>query len=236
MTLSRLRAALAPLRGRTPLLLLVCFIVTDLGFICLHLAQKTVGLPEAPTFDLGVDRSYSDVVLILKWLWIALAALELRRVRRAPVFVAIALGCIVLIVEDGLSVHETLGMIWGPGLRERFDLPWLVAAQAVELAWLAVLCAVIGVAFLVGLRRSDRGARIDALVLAGFFLVFAVSAALIDTVHSFFPMGTPIDTALTTLEEGTEIVSMSFAVAYAFALVAATERDRPSVPAAAEAA
>lgn len=88
-----------------------------------------------------------------------------------------------------------------------------------------------GVRAVAGTRAhaAARHAR-DATALAGFFVAFAFCAVVLDTVHSLTTMGTGLDTALTVLEDGGELVSMSPAVAFAYAIARREPTSAPVAP------
>jgi len=212
------------------MLLLGMLLVSDALLIALHLSQKLVGVPATQTYDLGIDRSYSEVLLMMKWAWIAMLCVVAWRTRRAPVLLAVAAVCAILFVEDGLSLHEAIGRMFAPAAARVVDLPDLALLQVGELAWFAVLAAAIAAISLIGWIRSDPPARRDATALAGFFVAFAFCAVVLDTVHSLTTMGTGLDTALTVLEDGGELVSMSPAVAFAYAIARREPASAPVAP------
>lgn len=112
----------------------------------------------------------------------------------------------------GVALAPFVQTALGPGIDH------LVALQIGELAWYAVIAAGVVTIVVLGWARSSASARADAGTLGVFFLAFAFCAVVLDSVHSLFPHGTAIDTVLTVLEDGGELVSMSPAVAFAFAL------------------
>lgn len=225
-----LRARLAVLRERGPALVLILLLATDAVLILMHIAQKTVGIPPTATYDLGVDRSYAGMLLLMKWGWIGVLCAVAWRSSRAPLMLSVAIVCAVLLVEDGLSIHERVGVALEPTVQALFrsSLDHLVALQVGELVWYAVIVMIVVTVVAIGWARSDRSARADTGVLAVFFLAFAFCAVVLDSIHSLFPHGTAIDTVLTILEDGGELVSMSPAVAFAFALATRAREQAPS--------
>jgi hypothetical protein len=79
---------------------------------------------------------------------------------------------------------------------------------------------VLGVLIILTWRRSDQASRRDAGSVMVWFAVMAVFAVGVDTLHSFFDMGTTADFLLTTIEDGGEMLALIPAVAAAFALAA----------------
>lgn len=211
-----------PLLRAEGALLLVLFLLADAAILGLHLSLTLFGVPGGDQFDLGVDRSYGEMLMYIKFGWIAVLAFVLARQRRAAVFAVLGAGSLVILLEDALILHERIGwhlneLILGlfPALRGL----GILSVQLGELLWLGLLSLVIGVGFVVAVRRADEHDRRDALSISAFFVLMAFFAVVVDTVHSFFPLGSVGDAVFTFIEDGGELVSMTPATALAFALV-----------------
>lgn len=223
------RLDLSGLRSGVGLTLLWLFLLVDIVLLGLHLSATLIGAPGGVHFDLGVDRAYSEMLMYLKFGWITVLCALLARRRRAPVFVAVALGSLVLLVEDALILHERIGWILNdrvlqslPGLAGR----GILSVQIGELLWLGAIGVVILLVFVLSYRRADARDRRDAVSIALFFGVLAIFAVVVDTVHSLFALGSVGDIVFTVLEDGGEMLALTPAVALAFAL--ATAPDAPS--------
>ena len=97
--------------------------------------------------------------------------------------------------------------------------------QVGELLWLGLLTVIIGTGFIIAFVRAEARDRRDALSVAVFFVVLAFFALVVDTVHSFFPLGSVGDAVFTFIEDGGELVAMTPATALIFALVLTATRS-----------
>lgn len=219
------------LRRPTGALLLLLFLLVDAAIIALHVSLKAFGVPAGEHFDLGVDRSYGELIMYVKLGWISVLAVILARRRRSGVFAAIAAGSLVLLVEDAFILHERIGWRLNETVLEA--LPQLaglgiLSVQLGELIWLGALGLVIAVTFVVSFRRAAPAERRDGLSIALFFVVMGFFALVVDTLHSLFAFGSIGDVVFTVLEDGGELLALTPAVALAFALV--VEHTQGPVP------
>lgn len=195
--------------------------MVDAAIIALHLSSKILGVPGGDHFDLGVDRSYGEILTYVKLAWIAVLAFILARRRAAMIFTAVGVAGIVLLLEDALILHERLGWYLNERVLEAFPALsglGIMSVQIGELMWLCVPGVAMLVLFVVGYRRAAASERRDALSIAVFFAVVAFFAIVVDTVHSLFAMESLGDLVFTVLEDGGELVALTPAVALTFAL------------------
>ena len=218
-------AAGIPSPAASASLFLVLLLVGDLVYIAIHLVATETTLIHSPLAALDVDRGYAEFFQYMKLLWAGLLLTCLAMRTRQWGYFAWVLSVAYLLADDSLSVHENLGEMLANGLA----LHQAVGLRAVDFGELlvsatagAVLGAGIGWAYLRGgdaFRRSSR--HLLVLVLALVF--FGVG---VDMMHSaLHPVGI-VDKALVILEDGGELVSISFIAWYAFLLVVAGERSR----------
>ena len=210
-------------------LLLVLLFVIDFVILVLHLALKLFGVPGGEHFDLGVDRSYGEMLMYLKFGWIAILCIVLARIRRASVFAMLALGSFILLVEDAVILHERIGWHLNTVILETvpaLEGRGILSVQLGELLWLGGLGVLILIGFIISFRRANVRDRKDALSIALFFAVLAFFAVIVDTVHSFFGFGSVGDTIFTFIEDGGELVALTPATALAFALVLTSLREQ----------
>lgn len=220
---------LRPLRHAEGALLLVLLFVVDLVILVLHLSLKLFGVPGGEHFDLGLDRSYGEMLMYLKFGWIVILGFMLARIRRAAVFAMLALGSFILLVEDALILHERIG--WRLNTLILETMPALeglgiLSVQIGELLWLGGVGVLILVGFIISFRRANARDRKDALSIALFFAVLAFFAVIVDTIHSFFGLGSVGDTIFTVIEDGGELVALTPATALVFALVVTSLREK----------
>ncbi|WP_243232570.1 hypothetical protein [Microbacterium sp. CIAB417] len=211
------------LRRSDGALLLVLFLLVDAAIVALHLSLKVFGTPAGEAFDLGVDRSYGEMLMYVKLGWITVLGILLARRRRTAVFGAIAAGSLLLLLEDALILHERIGWHLNEGVLDA--LPALaglgiLSVQLGELLWLGVVGVTIVVLFVVSFLRAGPVDRRDALSIAVFFVAVGFFALVVDTAHSLFALGSPGDLFFTVLEDGGELIALTPAVALAFAFAA----------------
>jgi hypothetical protein len=233
MTDTRRLVDLAPLRHGVGALLLWLLVSIDLVLIALHLVRLVSGTEEGMAADLGADRSYGELLIYIKLAWIAALAVLVARRRGSRLFVALALISMIVLFEDALSLHERVGVLLAGTVRSiapGFAGQGILALQIGELVWLGAVALVIGVVFIVAYRRADHPDRTDARTIAAFFLVVAVLAVGVDTVHSVFELGSTGDIVFTVIEEGGELVAFSPPVAFAFALASRETGPRRITP------
>ncbi|UNK71980.1 hypothetical protein [Microbacterium sp. H1-D42] len=227
------RLDLRPLRSDAGVLLLVLLLLVDVMVLVLHLTYTLFGVPGGMHFDLGVDRSYGEFLLYIKFGWVAVLGFVLARRRGAAIFAVIGVVSLVVLLEDALILHERIGWALNPVILDA--VPGLaglgiLSVQIGELAWLGALAAGIGIAFLLAFRRTQPDDRRDALSIAVFFVLLGFFAVGVDTVHSLFSLGSAGDIVFTLLEDGGEILALTPAVALIFALVlSAAEEDQTSI-------
>lgn len=220
---------LAPLRRGVGALLLWLLILIDLVLVGLHVFRLASGTEEGMAADLGADRSYGELLVYIKLAWIAVLAVLVARRRRSRLFVALALISVIVLLEDALSLHERVGALLAGTVRSIAPAladQGILALQIGELVWLGAVSLVIGIVFVVAYVRADRIDRADARTIAVFFLIVAVLAVGVDTVHSVFELGSTGDIVFTVVEEGGELLAFSPPVAIAFAL-ASRDRSEP---------
>ena len=208
-------------------LLLVLLLLVDVAILGLHLSLKLFGVPGGEQFDLGVDRSNGEMLMYIKFGWIAVLGMVLARRRRAAVFAVLALGSLILLLEDALILHERIGWRLNTLVLDAFpalDGLGILSVQLGELLWLGGLGVLIMVGFVIALLRANPRDRTDSLSIAVFFVVLAFFAVVIDTVHSYFPFGSVGDVVFTFIEDGGELVALTPATALIFALVLGSMR------------
>jgi len=213
---------LRALRRAEAALLFRLLLVADAIVILLHLSYTGFGIPGDDTFDLGVDRSYGEMLGYLKLGAIAILTTMLARRRRAPLFGAIALTCLTVLLEDALILHERLGLALaapvGTAVPALADVG-ILAVQVGELVWLGGIGVILVVILVVAWVRADPHDRRDAAGILLFLAVLGVLTIGVDTVHSVFEYGSLGDQVFTVIEDGGELMALTPAFAVAFGLV-----------------
>ena len=215
-------ADLSGLRSDVGFLLLALLLVVDVAVVALHLAHVLFGVPGGKAFDLGVDRSFGEFAMYIKLGWISILAAMLASRRRSPVFAAVAMCSLVLLVEDAFILHERVGQGLAAAVVAAFpslEGVGILSIQVGELIWLAAVAAVLLIVLLVAYRHAVPEDRRDARSILLFFAVVGVLAIVVDSIHSVFAFGSLGDVVFTVLEDGGEMLALTPAVALTFALV-----------------
>jgi hypothetical protein len=205
-------------------LFLVLLLVGDLVYVAVHLVWTETRLLDSPLAALDVDRGYAEFFQYIKLLWtvLLLACLGLRTRQRG--YLAWALLFAYLLVDDSFTLHEELGEL----LAERLALNDALGLRAIDFGELlvsaaagVVLAAAIGWAYRRGSAVFQRASR-HLLVLLLAVVFFGV---VVDMVHIALDPGETLDKALVILEDGGELVAMSFITWYAFLLLTTGHRS-----------
>lgn len=196
------------------------FLVGDVLLVALFAVFK-LGWVQDPMASLGLDGGYAEVVQYLKTLWVGLCAGWLTWRTREPVFAALAALFAGLLVDDAGRLHE----VWGARLADALALPSVAGLRPVDLGETLFLALWVGPVFLFGVaayRRSAPPARATARWALGALAVLAAFGVGADALHQSATALVDVDGldgALTLLEEGGELVTMSVLVAGAVACV-----------------
>lgn len=203
--------------------LLLLLLLADAALIALHVSMKLLGVPQEYTFDLASERGFGEFFQYVQILWAAamLALLTLRD--RVGVYAAWLVVCVVFAADDGLELHERAGQRFAdafPGLGS-------LAPHLGELVWMAAVGAVLATIVALAYRRAPSEAKAVSLVLAALFGVLVFFGVVIDVIHHTVFQAPVFSVPMTVLEDGGEIVAMSFVVVFLFAV--AFSGHRPEV-------
>lgn len=200
---------------RTPAgAVLVMLLVIDLAMITFHLTMTYLGNPEAETFHLGIDRSYSEFFQYAKYVWAVMMLLLLSVQHRAGIYAAWAVVCTYVLVDDAFMLHENVGR----AVLAAFPQGGETAMHMGELGFLAAVCVVLGAVVLIAHRRARPPHSAASSTLTALFAALVFFGIVVDAAHSFVAPGSALDAPLTVLEDGGEMVVLSVVVAFVFAL------------------
>lgn len=182
-----------------------CLLAGDALFVLLHGISKLLPSPD-PLLSLNKDHGYSELFQYFKGCGIVLALAILFVRRREPIYAAWMLVFACLVGDDLLRIHETAGamlaQVWGIGGAMRWG-PQHFGEFIVVAAGGA---AVLGLVAQVQRRAAREAAKAskDLLLLLGLLVFFG---GFVDLVHVMVR-------ALTVIEEGGELATMSLVAAY----------------------
>ena len=197
--------------------LLVLLALGDLAFIFIHVMRLTVPAVESGMYALDYDRGHAEFYQYIKLLWIiALFAALFARTRTAG-FAAWGLLFAYLLLDDALAIHETVGGFVAQALPFA-ELAGLRAQDfgelAVSAAAGAVLLTLLAWAYARGRAAFRRVSRHIVLLLAAL----AFFGVAVDMLQSLFRYDGIVAPLLGIIEDGGEMLVMSFAVWYVFLL------------------
>lgn len=203
-------------------LLLQLLLAADLGFFIIHLVWLALPSPGHALFSLGTDLGYAEWFQYLKTFWIVFILVVLFQPTRHFFYLAWSFFWGYILLDDALQIHERVG-VW---IANR--LPFLSGVQdAKDVGELAVyvLIGTLLVLLLVGAHlrtpHDQRGVSLGLTFFAGLFLLFSVGLDIIGgLVSAFFPSRL-LNYGLSFLEDGGEMIVLSFAVSWLFARLVA---------------
>ncbi|MWB98644.1 hypothetical protein [Agromyces seonyuensis] len=203
--------------------LLALLLLADAALILLYWSLEVVGEPSNPSFDLQLDRGYGEFFQYVQSFWAAALLTWLAVRERVAVLGAWALVCVFFLTDDWFQLHEHAGF-WFAGL-----VPSLgdVGHDLGEIVWFAA----VGLVLVIAVWLTDRVAPLEwrsvSAVLIVLFGLLIFAGIVVDAVHETILDLPGFGVPLVTLEDGGEIVVMSFIVTFLFAV--ATTRHRPTV-------
>jgi hypothetical protein len=192
-------------------------IATDLAFGLL-----AIGFHEGVLHDVGLslelEGGHAEFYQYVKECWIVLCCGYLLARTRQPVYSALALTFAYVLADDALAIHERVGEELAPSLHVALPLDATPQALGEVLFFVAVglgLLLVGTVTYYLSDAPSRRTARfaVMGLGLLAFFGVF------VDALHQTLLSVNAVRFVLEVLEDGGELVAMSFITTGAIAAV-----------------
>ena len=196
---------------------LLLLLVADFAFISLHFLLAMTPTLNSPLYSLGTDRGYAEFYQYVKELWIIVLLLSICVKTRAVGYIAWAILFGYSLGDDALQVHEKFGSY----IATRLSFVPLLGLRAQDFGELAV-SAMSGALLLTLLawfyvRGSDAFKQstkhlLLLLLLVAFFGIF------VDMLHTALKMGRTVNFLLGVVEDGGEMIAMSFVAWYVFLL------------------
>lgn len=138
---------------------------------------------------------------------------------RDPLFRALAVVFVILIIDDAFEIHEALGIFFADALRipEFLGLVPQDRGEPIAYALLGLVCLTV---LFMGYRQASAEARKVGLNFLKLFVALAVFGAAIDFIHGVSrniegTLGRATYFGLTVLEDGGEMVVVSLMAIYA---------------------
>jgi hypothetical protein len=195
--------------------LLYLFLATDLIFIILHLLYLYTDFVSNSAFSLVQERGYSEIFQYIKEYWIALLLGALAVRQRSVLYLGWSLLFFYVLLDDSLTIHETLGEI----ATERLALQPVFNLRAVDFGEF-IVSACIGLFFLfflaIAYRFASRIPREASRYLIIMLFVLAAFGIAVDMLHSLLRFSLLWEPLLGTLEDAGEMIVMSVIAGFVF--------------------
>lgn len=196
---------------------LLILLVADCAFIFVHLLGQMTPIMNDPLYSLEKDRGYAEFFQYVKGLWIVVLLLSVCARTRAAGYIAWIMLFGYMLCDDALQVHEgrgkdiaaSLGFAPLLGLRAQ-DLGELFVSAMAGALFFPVLAWSYG-------RGSDAFKQATKHLLLLLFVV-AFFGIVVDMLHVALATGRTADLLLGTVEDGGEMLAMSFVTWYVFLL------------------
>jgi hypothetical protein len=209
--------------------LLCLFILGDIVFILVHALHVWSPWFAAYGFSIDADGGLAEMYQYLKLFWLAACLGVVFLQTRRWAFVGWALFFGFLMFDDMLQLHERAGEVLGPklGIAPVFGLRTEDYGE-IACALVLGLCAVGLVALT--FRRGGPMARQVSADLLCLLAALALFAVFFDSLHTITHFRAPaLAPVLTLIEDGGEMIVVSFIAAYAFNVMKNSGRRRVAV-------
>jgi hypothetical protein len=208
----------APIVKSNATILLSALLIGDIAFILLHVVLTiTNQIANYPLCSLAKDGGYAEYFQYVKEFTIMVLLLVIYAKTKAVGFIAWAGLFLYLLCDDALQFHETLGKL----VATNMDFGRHLGIRAEDFGELAVsvvvgsaLLAMIGLFYLRGSVPFRRASRHITLLLVGL----ASLGVLLDTLHFIYEVNWKFSMVMVSLEDGGEMIIMSFIVWYVLLL------------------
>jgi hypothetical protein len=196
---------------------LLLLLVADFAFLFLHCLLKMTPILNNSLYSLERDQGYPEFYQYIKVLWIIVLLLSIGVRTRAVGYIAWVILFGYLLGDDALQVHEKLGIYIAKklhfvpllGLRVR-DFGELVVSAMSGALLLSLLTGFY-------VRGSDAFKRSTKHLLL-LLLTVAFFGIFVDMLHIALKMGRKDHFLLGIVEDGGEMMAMSFVAWYVFLL------------------
>lgn len=205
--------------------ILLFFIAIDVAFILVHIggwATFRLGLTGDVAFVLRIseDRSIPEMFNYVKWLAIVVALTKVAIRDRWIVPMGWAAVFLMLLLDDSLQLHETVGILIADTL-ELQDDTLLEAGDSGELIYAMVMGGLVALLAVSSLVRSDPRSRQLSLTYSLVIVAFGFFSVVVDALHrgiiNAFPDYGLLQDIAAVLEEGGEMFVASAAAAITLA-------------------
>lgn len=203
------------------------FLATDVAFMWLHLIHHYTRLTTNPAFSLETDRGFAEVFQYIKEYWIAVI-LGILAVRTGVfLYGSWSLLFVYLLLDDAGEIHEKLGAV----VTNQLVIPGMFNLRGQDFGELVVISTVVLI-FLtlitITYRLADSTSRKVSKHLIMMMFALAFCGIILDLFH-IAASSPSLDPILMLLEDGGELVIMSFIAGYVISLFELFQAKRSKV-------
>ena len=199
-------------------LLLQLLLAADVGFFVMHLVWLALPSPGHAFFSLSTDLGYGEWFQYLKTFWMVIILVVLFQRTRHIFYLAWSFFWVYIPLDDALQIHERVG-VW---IAE--SVPFLSGVRDAKDVGELIVYAVVGTLLILLLitayyrtPRNQRGDSLGLTFFAGLFLFFSVVLDILGGLVSAFLPSRLLLYGFNFLEDGGEMIVLSFAVSWLFA-------------------
>ncbi len=198
-------------------LLLMVMLAANVALILLHAFHFRLPFARQDLFDLESQYGLGSLLIYLQFAGMILCLSEIRYNRRDRAFDFWKYLFFYILADDIFDISEIAGAMLGElfSFEELYGLaPADYGKFAFALGGGLIVAAVLGYL----LRRSSRQFVSASFAIFVFLSLYALFAVIFDIVHAFFDNDPRFGFSLAMLEEGGEMIVISFLTAYVFYL------------------
>ncbi len=193
---------------------LLLLLITDCIFVILHFIPLTPWFSN-PLLGIDQDQGYAEIYMYLKELWIIILLTFILIKTKTIGYSAWILLFIYILLDDSLQIHETIGGYIASNL-EIQPLFGLRLQDYGELAVSAFSASILlGLIFFFYFRCSDSYKKVTQNIFL-LLLALAFFGIFIDMAHMMIKLGWEVDYIFAAIEDGGELIVMSFLVYYIY--------------------
>ncbi len=212
---------------QTVTLMLILLLCTDFVFFVLHAMNKMFYWDDS-MLSLGTDRGYSEIYQYIKWFWIIFLLVYLSIKRKKLSYSVWGLFFTYLFLDDALQIHEIAGAFIARNFQESSiaglriqDIGELIVTGSAGLSLLSLVL----LTYIFGSKSFKKFSHDMLLLIA--VLVFC--GVIVDVIHTSIQMGKVIRGLLGFIEDGGEMVIVSFICWYVLLQCVLKENDKSNL-------
>ena len=229
-----IRGCLEALNERSATVFLILLLCADLAFLGMHFITAIIGdskwilesnllkrvfaaLLDCELFNIDRERGYAEMYQYMKFFWIIVLLFNLALKNRLLHYIPWILLFTYLLLDDSIPIHNRAGSF----LAEYFNFTHTFGLRPSDYGQL-VISAIAGIFLFLPLvwayRKGTQVFRKISLDIGLLVLVLAFFGVVVDVLHSAVLFVNIVDFTMGFVEEGGEMLTVSFVLWYIFLL------------------